>query len=300
LAFSFAALFPEKMICAMVLPVVHPTKEFANPAFSGISIPFFFNRLSYKLTGLGMAILKKPIGRFRESIGLSREYKVPETLFLYGISEHFLSKPKDYPQGVSFGGFWFGESDDFLSDDLLHFIQSGSPPLLITFGSMPFELSFDFQSAIIHIIERFNTRVLVVKGWGIDDTERFENNSNIKVIASAPFEKLFPFVKAIVHHGGIGTTAECLRAGKPFMVCQILHPMGDQMFWGKLAFKKGVAVKPIPLSRITEKLFLESVEVLLFNQPLYDKAQEMQQLILSENGLDATVNEIEQYAASFI
>ncbi len=45
------------------------------------------------------------------------------------------------------------------------------------------------------------------------------------VHTSAPYDKLFPLVKAVVHHSGIGTTAQCLKAGIPFLVCPVLHPM---------------------------------------------------------------------------
>jgi sterol 3beta-glucosyltransferase len=53
LADSFADQFPEKMIRAMVVPAVQPTSAFANPAFSGLPIPSFLNRFSYKLTDWG-------------------------------------------------------------------------------------------------------------------------------------------------------------------------------------------------------------------------------------------------------
>ena len=159
---------------------------------------------------------------------------------------------------------------------------------------MPFKSKFDLQTAIIKLTEVFDTRIIVVKGWGLDQTERLENNPKIKVIASAPYEKLFPLTKAIIHHGGIGTTTECLRAGKPFLVCPILYPIGDQKFWGQHAFEKGVAVKPIPISKMTEKIFLQSIKELLTNKQLYDNAKQIQILINSENGLERTSEEIEK------
>jgi sterol 3beta-glucosyltransferase len=159
---------------------------------------------------------------------------------------------------------------------------------------MPFKSKFDLQSAIIKLADNFDTRIIVVKGWGLDQTERLENNPNVKVIISAPYEKLFPLTKAIIHHGGIGTTAECLRAGKPFLICPILYPVGDQKFWGQHAYKKGLAVKPIPISKMTDKIFLERINELLTNKKPYENAKQLQILINSENGLEKTIDEIEK------
>ncbi|MDX5483272.1 MAG: glycosyltransferase, partial [Hymenobacteraceae bacterium] len=282
------------MIRAMVVPAVQPTQEFANPAFSGFSIPPFLNRLSYKLTDMGVRMLKKPIGQFRESIGLSKRYKVPETTFLYGISEHFLAKPTDHPATSVFTGFWFGTAEEELPDNLKAFLASGDPPLLLTFGSMPFKSRFDLQSAIIKLTEKFGVRVIVVKGWGLDQTDKLENNAAIKVISGAPYEKLFPSVKAVIHHGGVGTTAACLRAGKPFLICPILYPVGDQEFWGQVAYKKGIAVRPVPVSKMTENIFLERVNELLNNSFLYINAAQMKEQLQEEKGLEKAVAIIEQ------
>lgn len=293
LADSFADQFPNKMIRANVLPIVEPTKEFANPAFSGLWLPSFLNKLTYKFSNLSIKLLSKPIGQFRTKFDLPKIFTVPTIRNIYGISSHFLAVPQDFPAHSKFTGFWFGTSSTELSTDLKDFINAGEPPLLLTFGSMPFKSKFDLLTAIIKLTQQSDTRIIVVKGWGLEYTEQLENNPKIKVISSAPYEKLFPLTKAIIHHGGVGTTAECLRAGKPFMICPILYPIGDQKFWGQHAYKKGLAVKPIPISKMKEKIFLESVNELLTNKQLYDTAKQIQILIKNENGLENTIDEIE-------
>jgi sterol 3beta-glucosyltransferase len=298
LADSFADQFPHKMIRANVLPIVEPTSEFANPAFSGLPIPSFLNKLTYTFSNLSIRLLSKPIGQFRAKFDLPKKFKVPTVRNIYGISSHFLSVPRDFPTHSKFTGFWFGTSSVELTTDLTDFINAGKPPLLLTFGSMPFKSKFDLQTAILKITQQFDVRIIVVKGWGLDHTERLENNPKIKVITSAPYEKLFPLTKAIIHHGGIGTTAECLRAGKPFLICPILYPIGDQKFWGQHAYKKGLAVKPTPISKMTVKIFLQSINELLTNEQLYDNAKRIQSLINNENGLEKTIDEIEKTTAN--
>ncbi|GAB4020709.1 glycosyltransferase [Spirosoma migulaei] len=294
LAGYFADQFPKKMIQANVVPAFEATGSFVNPVFSGLHLPKMLNRLSYKLTEWSYKMMDKPIREFRQANGLSSDAKnYPGLPSIYGISRHLLAQPVDYPQKSQFTGFWYGNSPGDLSVEVKEFIRKGKPPLLLTFGSMPIKTALNVQQAVLAATQQLGIRFLIVKGWGFENTADLKGQGAIKVIESAPYEKLMPLVKAVIHHGGIGTSAECLRAGKPFWACPVLYPLGDQHFWAQAAYQKGCALKPLPLKNLTEVEFLYQTEALLTTQKLYTNCQDMASLLQSENGLLNAVQVIE-------
>lgn len=289
----FADRFPGKMIRTDVIPAGEPTSAFPNPVFSSFGLPSVLNRLTYRLTELGLKMWKKPILAIRERAGLSSEFIKPSLPSLYGISEYVLSKPKDYPSNSYFTGFWFDKSQQALDDDLLQFLQSGEPPLLITFGSMPFENKVGLTNLIKAIVSQQQIRVLVIRGWGLNNTTELEAIAGVKVITAAPYNVLLPYVKAVVHHGGIGTTAACLQAGKPMFICPILYPFGDQLFWGNIVHQNGWGVKPVPLKKLTEKILNEKVRALFNTSSFYTSAEAIGCRLKEEDGIANAIHFIE-------
>lgn len=279
-----------KAIRAAVVPAMEETTAFINPIMSGLKIPAFLNRWSYKFNDLRFMFFKKPIDQFRKQHGLSEEIQdVQDIPGIYGISHHFLTRPKDWAPNQHLTGFWFSSRKSKLDPALENFISSGKPPLLITFSSMPVEK--ELNELIVTCINQIDERFIIIKGWGewnIIESEK------IKVISSAPFDVLFPKMKAIIHHGGLGTTAECLRAGKPMFICPPVYPFGDQYFWGDLAYRKGVGVKPVPLSRLTPKKFIKGIKQLLSDEKIYRNSERLAKKINAEKGVEKAVEMIEQ------
>lgn len=293
MADRFADQFPEKMIRADVIPANQPTAAFPNPVFSALRLPRFLNKVTFRLTDLGLKMWTKPIREFRERVGLPVKFNKPALPAIYGISECLLKKPFDFPQDSYFTGFWSDCSSSALDADLAAFISAGEPPLLITFGSMPFDSPLPVGELIETLYHQLHIRIVVVKGWGLSDVAGLDNEPGIKVIEAAPYDTLFPLIKAVVHHGGIGTTASCLKAGKPFLTCPVLYPLGDQFFWGKIAFDKGAALYPQPLKKLTTDKFIKNVNELIEKESLYANAKMLSSCLSKEDGLMNAVEVIE-------
>lgn len=283
------------LIRTNVVPAIEPTREFVNPIVSSLRLPSFLNKLSYKLSDLGMKMMSKPIKEFRQEIGLTKEYKKQHLPSIYGISNHFLPQPKDYPAQSIYTGFWFENSINGLETELRKFIDNGEPPLLLTLGSMPFESKLDLPKALNRLTKELNIRLVIIKGWGLTNTETLKENPKIMVVNSAPYDKLMPSVRAVIHHGGIGTIAECLRAGKPFLSCPVLYPLGDQHFWGTVAYKRGLGLKPIPLKKMNENKLINAASELLQKEELYNNCNLIREKLKHENGLAHAIEVIEQF-----
>lgn len=283
-----------KLIRTNVVPAIQATREFVNPIVSSFNLPSFLNKTSYKLTDLGLKMMSKPINRFRKTMGLDAKYKKANLPSVYGISNYFLPRPNDYPRNSHFTGFWFDNTDTAIEKEVIDFISAGESPLLLTLGSMPFNNKIDLVKTLDRITNELKTRLLVVRGWGLNDTSRIEKNKNIRVIDTAPYDKLMPHVRAVIHHGGIGTISECMKAGKPFLTCPVLYPLGDQHFWGMIAFKKGLALKPLPLKKLNEDKFVEAVKELINNKRLYENSRQMMEDLKREDGVANAIEIIEK------
>ncbi|HET9905636.1 MAG TPA: nucleotide disphospho-sugar-binding domain-containing protein, partial [Anaerolineales bacterium] len=109
---------------------------------------------------------------------------------------------------------------------------------------------------------------------------------DIFMLESVPHDWLFPKVSAVAHHGGAGTTAAGLRAGKPTIVCPFV---GDQPFWGGIVEQLGVGPKPIRQSRLTTESLAEAIGIATQNATMQRRAEELGSKIRSEDGVTRAV-----------
>ncbi|MGV9800276.1 glycosyltransferase [Mycobacterium sp. NPDC003449] len=112
-------------------------------------------------------------------------------------------------------------------EDVMSWIASGTPPICFGFGSMPVESPVDTVDMIASACRELGERALVCAGWS--DFSGVALPDHVKVVGAVNYAVVFPACRAVVHHGGSGTTAASLRAGVPTL---ILSMDANQTLWG--------------------------------------------------------------------
>jgi UDP:flavonoid glycosyltransferase YjiC (YdhE family) len=112
-------------------------------------------------------------------------------------------------------------------DEVLSWIAAGTPPIYFGFGSFPVESAADTLAMISAACAQLGERALVCSAG--TDFSHVPHFDHVKVVGAINFAATFPACRAVVHHGGSGTTAAGLRAGVPTLILQQLA--GDQPFW---------------------------------------------------------------------
>jgi UDP:flavonoid glycosyltransferase YjiC (YdhE family) len=111
-------------------------------------------------------------------------------------------------------------------EEVASWIAAGTPPIFFGFGSMPVESAVDTLAMISSACAELGERALVCSGWS--DFSHVSDFDHVKVVETMNYAAAFPACRAVVHHGGVGTTAAGLRAGVPTL---ILWTWADQRLW---------------------------------------------------------------------
>lgn len=142
-------------------------------------------------------------------------------------------------------------------DEVASWISAGTPPICFGFGSMPVESAADTLTMISRACDRLGERALVCAG--ASDFSGLPHLEHVKVVEEMNYTASFPACRAVVHHGGAGTTAASLRAGIPTLV---LSTDLDQTMWGARIkrLKVGTARR---FSATTEKSLVTDLRTIL-------------------------------------
>ena len=205
---------------------------------------------------------------------------------LYGWSPSVLPKPPDWGEWLHTTGYWFLSLPDGWQPPrgLTDFLDSGPPPVFVSFGSMNNTDSKELTDIVLRALERTGRRGILVTGWGgIADSDLPETVFRVEDV---PHEWLFQRVEVAVHHGGAGTTAASLRAGVPTVVVPFF---ADQPFWGWRVAELGAGSQPIPRRWLTVERLANAIQQATADRNMKSRAIALGRRIRGENGIERAV-----------
>lgn len=290
-------------VVAPVVPIVVPTSAFPAPGVN-VHLGKFFNRLTYTLLAHGTRMFQSLIDDWRrETLGLApfpkkagmytvRGRAVP---VVHGVSRHVVPRPPDWPSHAVMAGYWFLEDEDWRPPSSLEeFLSAGRPPIYIGFGSVAGRQAEGLPRAIVQAVQSVGARAVVAFGPHADENFLRSLPDTIFPLDSAPHTWLFPKMAAVVYHGGAGTVAAGLQAGKPTVLCPF---MTDQPFWARRLFELGVSPRPIPGKKLTAARLTDALTAVLHDSAVIERARRLGEKLRAEDGVARAVDYLEKLMA---
>lgn len=318
---AVAAEFYKIPWIAIILGPTLPTSEFPLFFLKSIAFCSCMNKWTYTFVHKQLwKDEKKVIGPFRAKLGLDPWNNYPLGLIdvmndqripIVIAASELLCGPKrktpiDYPSNAKVAGFFFVKAtsqDSEINTELLGFVsESDRPVVYMGFGSMPCPYPEEQLQIAYDVCEQCHVKVVIVAGWSqlVDNVKcqaimakaGRDRDRLLLVIQSAPHDWLFPRMRCVVHHCGVGTMAAALRAG----VAQIPVPvLLDQPHNASVVLGLGVAPCSIPFSKLNTRKLVDAVKMILKNAAYTAKAKELGEFVCRESAhaLDLACDTVE-------
>jgi rhamnosyltransferase subunit B len=280
-------LHPIGFLSAYDPPVLPPAPYLAKLRFLGPT----FHRLLFGVGKWSIRSWCEPWHRLRAEVGLPPSTENPlfegqhaPSLVLAMFSKVFAAKQPDWPNQTAVTGFPFYDQDGEagMSPELLRFLDAGPAPIVFTLGSsavLDAGMFYEHSAAAAKLLGR--RAVLLV---GKDPRNRPPSiPDGVVAFDYAPFSEIFSRAAAIVHQGGVGTTAQAMRSGRPMLVMPYAHDQPDN---ADRLVRLGIA-RTISRHWYTPERAAAELKELLENPAYSRRAEEVGQQVQREDGVGA-------------
>ena len=178
----------------------------------------------------------EPIYALRRELGLPMgpnpifEAKHSPFLVLALFSRALGVEQKDWPPNTLITGFCFYDADGgnhALPPRLEEFLAAGEPPVVFTLGSAAVLAAGQFYEFSARAAMQMGVRAVLLIGTDPRNRPTMALPESICVEEYAPYSALLPRAAMVAHQGGVGTVAQCLRAGKPMLIMPYSHDQPD-------------------------------------------------------------------------
>jgi UDP:flavonoid glycosyltransferase YjiC (YdhE family) len=238
----------------------------------------------------------RPVVELREEVGLGPglnpifEGAHAPGLVLALFSRIFAEPQPDWPPQALVTGFPFYDGETNVAADLEAFFRAGPPPLVFTLGSSAVGAAGAFYSDSLEAVQRLRTRAVFLTG---SHPQGLPESLPPEVLAwpYAPHAQVFARAAAIVHQGGVGTTAQALRSGRPMLVVPFAH---DQFDNAERVRRLGAGTA-LPRSKYKVGAAVEALRPLLQDRSYNEASSAVAARIASENGALTAAQAIRNY-----
>ncbi|QDV35853.1 glycosyltransferase [Tautonia plasticadhaerens] len=272
----------------------------AAPALSGLRrLGPRFHRPLFRGFRLLVAPWERPWRRLRAELGLPPTGESPvfegqhaPDLVLAMFSKLLGAPQPDWPPNAVVTGFSFFDRDsaeDDSPEELLRFLDDGPPPVVFTLGSSAVWAPGRFFNESLGAVRRLGCRAILLTGPEGANARPSGLPPGVLATGYAPYSGLFPRCAAIVHQGGVGTTAQAMRAGRPMLVV----PHGfDQHDNADRVSRLGIA-RTLSRPRYTASRVADALRPLLDDPGFASRSAEVGHLVRAEDGPAAAADAIE-------
>lgn len=243
----------------------------------------------------------EPILALRRELGLPPganplfEGKHSPQLVLALFSRLLGERQRDWPPMTVQTGFCYHDADSGmreLSPAMEEFLSAGAAPVVFTLGSAAVMAAGDFFPVAATACEQMSRRAVLLIGPDDRNRPRKPLPETICVAEYAPHSALFPRAAAVVHQGGVGTVAQCLRAGRPMLIVPWSHDQPDN---ARRMVRLGVA-RSIRRSEVTAVRLAKELSELLEKPGYVAATQAAMRQLADEDGCRAACDALETLA----
>jgi UDP:flavonoid glycosyltransferase YjiC (YdhE family) len=270
-------------------------------------------RADKTVPGMGRAIKRlarfvsrkwpQPIYDLRAELGLPKgrnplfDAKHSPYLVLALFSTVLGTEQKDWPPNALITGFCFYDSDAgnaALPANLEEFLAAGPAPVVFTLGSAAVLAAGRFYEFSAKAAIKLGIRAVLLIGTDPRNRLKQELPKTICVAEYAPYSALFNRAAMVVHQGGVGTTAQCLRAGKPMLIMPYSHDQPDN----------GRRMRRLKVARVIQRVYYTPIRVArklkaILAEPIFARRSEMVARRLEhEDGVKAACDALEKLHAT--
>lgn len=274
-----------KTILISPVPYIHYVRNHTHIVFHGNFGPFL-NKLTFSLANFGLIITVRISIKWLKITKKITRKQIKNALLsnkiIYTISPSLFPRPDYWNENIKVLGYHERDKTVKWKADksLEQFVANHDKILFITFGSMTNPEPEKKTKTILDILEKYQIPAIInTASGGLLEPAKYDTKL-FYFVKQIPYDRVFPKMYAVIHHGGSGTTHMSLKYGCATMI--IPHII-DQFAWNDVISNLGFGPKGIVVNKITKQNLEPKVLDLFQNQAYKTKAIQVSKEIKDED-----------------